>query len=72
MPNEMIVPIDALYEYVNSPQWCQYAFAIKSVLVNYTCKKCNHKKAAKYLKKAAKFLPGDLVIEVKIGTEGKK
>ena len=65
MPNEIVVPIDALYEYINSPHWCQYAPCIKSTLVNYTCKKCNHKKAAKFLKKASKFLPYELVIEVK-------
>jgi hypothetical protein len=69
MPNEMIVPIDSLYEYVNSPLWGEYAMHIKSTLVNYTCKKCNYKKAVKHLKKAASLMPLEFTIDVKVDTE---
>jgi hypothetical protein len=72
MENELIVPIEGLHVYVNHPKWGEFAEAIKSRLYNGSGKEFSKKKVAKrykkcvkHLKKAAEFLPEDLMIEVR-------
>lgn len=71
MPNEakMFVPIEALYSYCDSRKWKPYCELFVSRLYNYEGKKFNYKKAVKYLKKAAKFLPLEFTIDVEVDLE---
>lgn len=69
MPSKLIVPIESLDLYANHHQWGAYCNCLMSRLTNFGGKKFNYKKAVKHLKKAAKFLPLEFTIDVKVDLE---
>lgn len=62
--NKMIVRIEDLYAYINSPTWEQWRFLIEAQASNVG-KKSNYKKFAKRMKKAIKYLPEGLEVIVR-------
>lgn len=69
--NKIIVPIEGLYAYINSPTWKFYKHFIEVQISGpgkkSNCRKCakSYLKFAKRMKKAAKYLPEGIEVIVR-------
>lgn len=59
------IPIESLCDYAQHYKWGGYCKYLRSELRN-VCKKINYKKAIKYIKKGAKYLPWECVLEMRL------
>jgi len=57
--------MECLYEYINHPYYKPYKSLIYSKVCNVG-KKSNYKKFAKRMKKAVKYLPPELEVEIRV------